>query len=57
MNQPQFSEVIDKSIGLAKIFDGIVKTEKSFSICKGVHSIKFNCQNEHTFFMPADKIN
>ena len=33
-----------------------MKTENQFSICKGQFSIRFNCQNEHNFFLPAEKI-
>jgi hypothetical protein len=47
---------LEKSKNLAKIFKGVVKTENQFSICKGQFSIRFNCQNEHNFFLPAEKI-
>ena len=33
-----------------------MKSDKTFSICKGIFSIKFNCQNEHNFFLTADQI-
>lgn len=54
--QAYFQEILEKSKNLAKIFKGVVKTENQFSICKGQFSIRFNCQNEHNFFLPADKI-
>ena len=41
---------------LAQIFNGTVKTEKSFSVCKSQMSFKFSCQNEHTFSLPVDVI-
>lgn len=54
--QAYFQEILEKSKNLAKIFKGVVKTENQFSICKGQFSIRFNCQNEHNFFLPAEKI-
>ena len=47
---------MEKSKNLAKIFKGVVKTENQFSICKGQFSIRFPCQNEHNFYLPADTI-
>ena len=38
-----FQEIREKSMRLAKIFNGLVKSDKSFSICKGIFSIRFNC--------------
>lgn len=53
----QFVEVSDKARKLAKIFNGVIKSESNFSICKGQFSIRFNCQNEHNFYLTADQIN
>lgn len=52
-----FVDVSEKAKKLAKIFGGVVKSESNFSICKGQFSIRFNCQNEHNFYMTADQIN
>jgi hypothetical protein len=46
-----FEKTLLKANELAKIFNGIVKSESQFSICKGVFSIRFNCQNEHNFYL------
>jgi len=51
-----FVEILEKAQKLARVFGGLVKTEKSFSICKGNNSIRFNCQNEHNFYLAADVI-
>lgn len=49
-----FSAILEQARKLAKVFKGKVITEKSFSICKGNNSIRFNCQNEHNFYLQAD---
>mmetsp|Transcript_21717 Transcript_21717/g.33461 ORF Transcript_21717/g.33461 Transcript_21717/m.33461 type:complete len:96 (+) Transcript_21717:1372-1659(+) len=54
--QALFEEIKSKAILLAKIFNGSLKSESSFSICRGVLSIRFNCQNEHNFYLSADQI-
>ena len=30
--------------------------QRKFSKCKGVDAIRFNCQNEHNFYLTADVI-
>ena len=40
---------------MAKIFNGTVVSDK-FSKAKGVDSIRFNCQNEHNFYIAASVI-
>lgn len=42
--QQMFDSVLNKAQEIAKIFNGTVKSESSFSICKGgLFSIRFNC--------------
>ena len=45
-----------KAQKLAKVFNGQVRSDAGFSICKGQHSIRFLCQNEHNFFLDAAAI-
>ena len=33
-----------------------MKSESSFSICKGKFAIRFSCQNQHNFFLTTEKI-
>ena len=51
-----FADILEKAQKLARVFNGAIKTEKSFSICKGNNSIRFNCQNEHNFYLSAEII-
>lgn len=54
--QVLFRETLVKAQALARIFNGEVRSDTGFSICKGQFSIRFLCQNEHNFFLPADRI-
>jgi len=49
-----FDDTLAKAQEIARIFNGIVKSENQFSICKGLFSIRFNCQNEHNFYLTVD---
>ena len=48
---------MEKASELAAIFKGNVVSQNQFSICKGQFSIRFNCHNEHNFYLTADQIN
>lgn len=52
-----FLETLEKAKELASIFKGKAISENQFSICKGQFSIRFNCINEHNFYLSADQIN
>ena len=54
--QMMFSETVAKARQLAKVFNGEVRSDAGFSICKGQYSIRFFCQNEHNFFLDAATI-
>jgi hypothetical protein len=49
-----FKKVLQKSEALAKIFGGQCISQNSFSNCKGMNSIRFNCQNGHNFYLTED---
>lgn len=48
-------QILERSSLLAKKYRGECLST-SFSICKGRNSIKFRCQNNHTFFVPVETI-
>ena len=52
----EFFELKDKAEALAEIFHGKLISSKSFSICKGQFSLRFNCINEHNFYLSADQV-
>lgn len=48
-------DLLAKAARLAEIFKGeCLSTASSFSICKGKNTLKFKCQNNHTFFLGAN---
>lgn len=49
------NKIFEKAALLALKFKGECQST-SFSICKGKNSIKFKCQNNHTFFMPVETL-
>ena len=49
------NKIFEKAALLALKFKGECQST-SYSICKGKNSIKFKCQNNHTFFMPVETL-
>jgi hypothetical protein len=47
------NKIFEKAALLALKFKGECQST-TYSICKGKNSIKFKCQNNHTFFMSVD---
>ena len=45
--------IFEKAKELANHFNGKLIHE-SFSICKGKNALKFNCLNQHTFFIAVE---
>ena len=51
-----FQEMLTISTRLSSIFNGSVKSETQFSVCKGELSMRFTCQNEHNFFLTVEQL-
>ena len=51
-----FDQMIGISRKLAGLFEGSVLSDKTFSICKSMESVKFRCQNGHVFYKQVDQL-
>lgn len=55
-----FEQIMCQARRLAAIFEGVVLTEKAFSLCKLQEklqeSVKFRCQNGHTFYKQVESL-
>lgn len=51
-----FRNLMENANKLAALFEGIVLTDKTLSICKAQETVKFRCKNLHVFYKCVDSI-